>query len=113
MFNDYHETVMRAWGASWIENIARRMGGIFATIVLAVVTLNTMELSQLEQLPFLASLCWQGTQPTIAHLSELDILHLYERNWRLRGVMADLSEPEVMFIRRIAAEYHSWLVNEV
>jgi hypothetical protein len=72
-----------------------------------------MELPSLEQLPFLASLCWQGAQPTIAHLSELDILHLYERNWRLRGVMADLSEPEVMFIRRIAAEYHSWLVNEV
>jgi hypothetical protein len=72
-----------------------------------------MELLQLEHLPFLTSLCWQGAQPSIAHLSEQDILNLYERNWRLRGVMVDLSEQEMMFIRRIAVEYHSWLVNEV
>jgi hypothetical protein len=72
-----------------------------------------MDLLQLEQLPFLTSLCWQGERASIAHLSELDILNLYERNWRLRGVMADPSEQEVMFIRRIAAEYCSWLVNEV
>jgi hypothetical protein len=72
-----------------------------------------MESLQLEHLPFLTSLCWQGAQPSIGHLSERDILNLYERNWRLRGVMADPSEQEVTFIRRIAAEYHSWLVNEV
>jgi hypothetical protein len=72
-----------------------------------------MDSLQLEQLPFLTSLCWQGERPTIAHLSERDILNLYERNWRLRGVMADPGEQEVRFIRRIAAEYQSWLVNEV
>ncbi len=72
-----------------------------------------MESLQLEHLPFLTSLCWQGSQPAIGHLSEPDILNLYERNWRLRGVMAEPSEQEITFIRRIAAEYHSWLVNEV
>jgi hypothetical protein len=76
-------------------------------------TRESMERLQLEHLPFLTSLCWQGDEPTIGHLSELDILNLYERNWRLRGVMADLSADEVVLIRRIAAEYHSWLVNEV
>jgi hypothetical protein len=72
-----------------------------------------MERLQLEHLPFLTSLCWQGVQSSIAHLSEQDMLNLYERNWRLRGVMADPSEQEMIFIRRIAAEYHSWLVYEV
>jgi hypothetical protein len=72
-----------------------------------------MEPLQLAQLPFLTSLCWQGENPSLAHLTELEILNLYERNWPLRGVMADTSEPETTFIRRIAVEYHSWLVNEV
>lgn len=72
-----------------------------------------MELPQLAHLPFLASLCWQGEQPTIGQLSELDILNLYERNWRLRGVMADPSDLEIAFIKRIALAHHSWLVNEV
>jgi hypothetical protein len=72
-----------------------------------------MESLQLEQFPFLTSLCWQGERPSIAHLSERDILSLYERNWRLRGVMADPSAPEVTFIRRIAAAHQSWLVNAV
>jgi hypothetical protein len=72
-----------------------------------------MESLQLEQLPFLTALCWQGEQASIAHLSELDILHLYERNWRLRGVLADVSAQERSLIRRIAAEHNSWLVNEV
>jgi hypothetical protein len=72
-----------------------------------------MTFPPLEHLPFLTSLCWQGEQHSIGHLSELDMLNLYERNWRLRGVMADLSELEVILIRRIAAEHGSWLVNEV
>jgi hypothetical protein len=49
----------------------------------------------------------------VADLSELDILHLYERHWRLRGVMAAPSAQEVTFIWWIAAERQSWLVNEV
>jgi hypothetical protein len=72
-----------------------------------------MESRQREQFPFLTSLCWQGEKPAVADLSELDMLHLYERHWRLRGVMADPSAQEMTFIRRVAAEHQSWLVNEV
>ena len=46
---------------------------------------------QLEDLPFLRSLCWQGQEPSIAHWSEQEVLNLYERNWRFRGVMAEVA----------------------
>jgi hypothetical protein len=72
-----------------------------------------MESLRLENLPFLASLCWQGAELSIADRSELEILHIYERNWQWLGVMADMSEPEVVFLRRIATEYQSWLMNEI
>ncbi len=32
----------------------------------------------LDQLPFLKSLCWQGQTASIAHLSEAEILQIYE-----------------------------------
>jgi hypothetical protein len=103
-------------GDSWRDcaySIAYFIMMISALRLACLYCARSMELLQLEHLPFLTSLCWQGEEPTIGHLSELDILNLYERNWRLRGVMADLSAQEVILIRRIAAEYHSWLVNEV
>jgi hypothetical protein len=68
---------------------------------------------QLKDLPFLRSLCWQGHEPSIDQWSELDVLNLYERNWRLRGVMADVTEVEAIVIRELAMKYHSWLVNEI
>jgi hypothetical protein len=71
-----------------------------------------MESISLENLPFLASLCWQGEMPSIADRSELEILHIYERNWPLLGVMADMSDSEVIFVRQLATQYHSWLINE-
>ena len=67
----------------------------------------------LEDLPFLRSLCWQGNVPSIEHWSELEILSLYERNWRFLGVLADVSDEEARVIRELALKYHSWLVNEV
>ena len=48
----------------------------------------------LSQLPFLQSVCWQGEKASIEHLTEGEILQIYERNWRYRGVIADLSETE-------------------
>ena len=68
---------------------------------------------QLEELPFLRSLCWQGCEPSIDYSSELEVLNLYERNWRFRGVMAEVSDGEAKVIRSLAMKHHSWLVNEI
>lgn len=67
----------------------------------------------LHHLTFLRLLCWQSESASIAGLSDLEILQLYERNWRYRGVMADLSEIEVQFIKQLAEQYQSWLVNDI
>ncbi|WP_068819102.1 hypothetical protein [Phormidesmis priestleyi] len=67
----------------------------------------------LDQLPFLKSLCWQGETPSIANLTEVEVLQLYERNWRLRGVLAGVSTVEQQFIRNLADKYHSWLANDL
>jgi hypothetical protein len=67
----------------------------------------------LEDLPFLRSLCWQSEQSSLAGLSDLEILDLYERNWRYKGVMADLSDIEAAFIKQLAQQHQSWLVNHV
>jgi hypothetical protein len=72
-----------------------------------------MSQPNLEELPFLRSLCWQGEKPSIEGLSELEILQLYERNWRYRGAIADLSEIERQFIQQLAQYYQSWLINDV
>lgn len=67
----------------------------------------------LDELPFLRSLCWQANSPSIANLSESEILQLYERNWRYQGAIANLSETERQFVRELAQDYRSWLVNDV
>ena len=67
----------------------------------------------LDKLPFLQSLCWQGETPSIAHLTENEILQLYERNWRYRGVVADLSTEEKRLLKQLATKYRSWVVNEI
>lgn len=67
----------------------------------------------LNELPFLRSLCWQSHSPSVAGLSELEILQLYERNWRYHRVLAQISETERQFIHRLAVAHHSWLVNHV
>jgi hypothetical protein len=72
-----------------------------------------MKAPDLDRLPFLKSLCWQGELPSIAHLTDAEILSLYERNWQHCGVLAEVSEVERRWIRSLAAEYHSWLVNVV
>jgi hypothetical protein len=67
----------------------------------------------LDKLPFLKSLCWQGHSASVAGLSDDEILQLYERNWRYRGVVADLSEEEKIMLLQLATKYHSWIVNEI
>ena len=67
----------------------------------------------LKQLPFLKSLCWQGDVPSIDYLSEAEIISIYERNWRLRGVVADLDETEKSVLRQLAIDHQSWLIHEI
>jgi len=67
----------------------------------------------LKQLPFLTSLCWQGDTPSIAYLSEAEIINIYERNWRLRGVVGDLDETEKSILRQLAIDHQSWLIYEI
>ena len=71
------------------------------------------DLLPIAELPFLKSLCWQGQTASIAGLSEDELLEIYERNWRYRGVIADLSEGEEKMLLKLATQYHSWLVSEI
>jgi hypothetical protein len=70
-------------------------------------------LPQLDKLPFLQSVCWQGEVSSMTELTEAEVLQLYERNWRYRGVLADLSQVEACFVRKLSAKYHSWLANDL
>jgi hypothetical protein len=70
-------------------------------------------MSSLDNLPFLKSLCWQGHAASVAGLSDDEILQLYERNWRYRGVIADLSKDEKIMLLQLATKYRSWIVNEI
>ncbi len=67
----------------------------------------------LAAFPFLTSLCWQGEKPSIEGLTEAEILSIYERNWRWRGVMASLSDAEVTWIQTYGKLHDSWLINEL
>jgi hypothetical protein len=72
-----------------------------------------MVFPDLDRLPFLKSLCWQGDAPSIQHLTDAEILSIYERNWQHRGTLAELSDIERQWLRQLAIKYHSWLVNDV
>jgi hypothetical protein len=72
-----------------------------------------MQPRNLNDLPFLKSLCWQGEVSSIEGLSDPDIIQLYERNWHYRGVLADLNEIERNYVHQLALKHHSWLVNEL
>ena len=71
------------------------------------------EVLPIANLPFLRSLCWQGQKASIAELSEDEIVQMYERNWRYRGVIADLGEEEGRMLLKLAARQCSWLVSEL
>lgn len=64
-----------------------------------------------EKLPFLESICWQ-TQD-IKHFTLSEILNLYERGWKYRGVLADLEGEELDFVRALSEENDSWIVCDV
>jgi hypothetical protein len=55
--------------------------------------------------PFLKALVWQRTDSS--HLSDLEVLRLYERNWRQRGVIAEPNPEELEYIRQLVNHYGS------
>lgn len=52
-----------------------------------------------NELPFLESLSWFDCR--WRELSAIEMLQRYERGWRHRGVMAELSAEEVTFVRAL------------
>ncbi|MEM9946926.1 MAG: hypothetical protein AAF810_12785 [Cyanobacteria bacterium P01_D01_bin.36] len=71
------------------------------------------EVRLIEDLPFLKSLCWQGQTASIKGLSEDEILQMYERNWRYRGMIAELGKDEEKMLVKLATQHRSWLANEL
>ncbi|MBD2093350.1 nucleotidyl transferase AbiEii/AbiGii toxin family protein [Microcoleus sp. FACHB-1515] len=65
----------------------------------------------ISELPFLRSICWQGEVPNIDQLAEIELLQLYERNWRYRDRLAPFSEVERQFVQSIATKHQSWLAS--
>ncbi len=59
------------------------------------------------ELPFLESLSWFDT--SWRELSPLEILKRYESGWRHRGVTAELSTGEAMFVRTLILRFGSFL----
>jgi hypothetical protein len=64
-------------------------------------------LQQPNKLPFLEAVCWDLCDYTLLNPDE--ILDRYERGWGYRGVLADISEEERLFILNLAKARGSWL----
>lgn len=60
-----------------------------------------------DHLPFLESLSWFDSG--WRELSPLEMLRRYERGYRHRGVTADLSAEEVVFLRALVLTFGSEL----
>lgn len=63
------------------------------------------------QFPLQKALRWQGKGER--PLTERDELDLYERNWRMCGVLAKPNAQELAHIRDLAKRHRSWLLAEV
>jgi hypothetical protein len=61
--------------------------------------------------PFLKALVWQRTDSS--HLSDLEVLRLYERSWRQRGVIAEPNPEELEYIRNLFNCYRSDLYGDL
>jgi hypothetical protein len=61
--------------------------------------------------PFLKALVWQRTDAS--HLSDLEVLRLYERNWRQRGVIAEPNPEELEYIRNLVSCYGSDIYGDL
>jgi len=64
-----------------------------------------------QQLPFLEAICWQTGD--VMHFTQDEMLNRYERGWEYRGVLADIADDELNFIRILAKNKGSWLAADV
>ncbi|BAC89564.1 hypothetical protein [Gloeobacter violaceus] len=58
-----------------------------------------------QELPLLKALCWQTG--STSGLSPREMLQIYERGWRFRGVLADLGEQEREFLQKLIHRFGS------
>lgn len=72
---------------------------------------RTDTIQQPSDLPFLSAICWDITDVRALNLDE--ILNRYERGWEYKGVLADLGDEELLFLRQLAKAKGSWLQVDV
>lgn len=104
----------RATGLTW----AAARGGVWLPTgrvalnqEVGVYMVNSAMVRRPQHLPFLEALAWQ--RHDIAHLSPEQELSLYERNWRLLGIIAQPSKEELDYIRELARRHGSDLACEL
>lgn len=70
------------------------------------LTLNTKVVLP-QKLPFLEAVCWQTED--VYRFTPEQMLSRYERGWEYRQVFNNLEGEELIFLRKLAKDYHSWL----
>jgi hypothetical protein len=65
-----------------------------------------------QSLPFLRSLLWQ-TNGAIDSLTLEEILQVYERGWRYRQTLESPTPEELSFIRELATQFQSGVIQDV
>lgn len=63
-----------------------------------------------QKLPFLEAISWQNSD--VQHLTPAEMLCRYERGWEYRGILGNLSEEELRFVKTLANYYNSWLATQ-
>lgn len=64
-----------------------------------------------KHLPFLQAICWQTDD--VLHFTPDEMLNRYERGWDNRGVLANLENEELAFVRALANTRGSWLTLDL
>jgi hypothetical protein len=72
---------------------------------------NQQPLIPPKELPFLQAITWQRKLDNLPNYDEM--LDLYERGWKYRGVLAEIEGQELTFLKQLAKWKHSWIVNEI
>lgn len=63
-----------------------------------------------EKLPFLKAICWQTDN--VKHFTPEEMLARYERGWHYLGVLGQPTKLELLFIKKLAKVYGSWLISD-
>ncbi len=68
-------------------------------------------LNQPKTLPFLEAIGWQIAD--VRRLMPEEMLSCYERNWRYRDVLGELSAEEATFVEELCDRYGSWITMDL